>query len=40
MMYLGVGDAVIHSVMRGRTVELDTISERRSNSVRFGDPTL
>jgi hypothetical protein len=40
MMYLGVGDAVIHSVMRGRTVELDTISARRANSVRFGDPTL
>jgi cell wall-associated NlpC family hydrolase len=40
MMYLGVGDAVIHSVMRGRTVELDTIHERRVNSVRFGDPTL
>jgi cell wall-associated NlpC family hydrolase len=39
MMYLGVGDAVIHSVMTGRTVELDTISERRVNSVRFGDPT-
>ncbi len=40
MMYLGVGDAVIHSVQRGRTVELDTISPRRTNSVRFGDPTL
>ncbi len=40
MMYLGVGDAIIHSVMRGRTVELDTISSRRANSVRFGDPTL
>jgi cell wall-associated NlpC family hydrolase len=40
MMYLGVGDAVIHSVMRGRTVELDTINTRRSNSVRFGDPTV
>jgi cell wall-associated NlpC family hydrolase len=39
MMYLGVGDAVIHSVMTGRTVELDTISERRTNSVRFGDPS-
>jgi cell wall-associated NlpC family hydrolase len=38
MMYLGVGDAIIHSVMTGRTVELDTISERRTNSVRFGDP--
>jgi cell wall-associated NlpC family hydrolase len=39
MMYLGVGDAIIHSVMTGRTVELDTINERRTNSVRFGDPT-
>jgi cell wall-associated NlpC family hydrolase len=39
MMYLGVGDAIIHSVQRGRTVELDLISERRTNSVRFGDPT-
>jgi cell wall-associated NlpC family hydrolase len=39
MMYLGVGDAIIHSVMSGRTVELDTISGRRANSVRFGDPT-
>ncbi len=39
MMYLGVGDAIIHSVMSGRTVELDTISERRSDTVRFGDPT-
>ena len=39
MMYLGVGDAIVHSVMTGRTVELDTISERRVNSVRFGDPT-
>jgi cell wall-associated NlpC family hydrolase len=38
MMYLGVGDAIIHSVMTGRTVELDTISDRRVNSVRFGDP--
>ena len=38
MMYLGVGDAIIHSVQRGRTVELDTISDRRTNSVRFGDP--
>lgn len=40
MMYLGVGDAVIHSVMSGRTVELDTINERRVKSVRFGDPSL
>ena len=40
MMYLGVGDAVIHSVMSGRTVELDTISERRANRVNFGDPSI
>ncbi len=40
MMYLGVGDAVIHSVMTGRTVEVDTISDRRRNSVNFGDPTV
>ena len=39
MMYLGVGDAIVHSVQTGRTVELDTISARRTNSVRFGDPT-
>jgi peptidoglycan DL-endopeptidase CwlO len=38
MMYLGVGDAIIHSVMTGRTVELDTISDRKVRSVRFGDP--
>jgi hypothetical protein len=38
MLYLGVGDAIIHSVQRGRTVEIDTISGRRTNSVRFGDP--
>lgn len=38
MMYLGVGDAIIHSPQTGRTVELDTINERRGNSVRFGDP--
>lgn len=38
MMYLGVGNTIIHSVMTGRTVELDTISDRRADSVRFGDP--
>jgi cell wall-associated NlpC family hydrolase len=40
MMYLGIGDAIIHSVQTGRTVELDTINARRSSSVRFGDPTV
>lgn len=39
MLYLGVGDAIIHSVQTGRTVEIDTISGRRVGSVRFGDPT-
>ena len=38
MMYLGVDDAIVHSVSTGRTVELDTISDRRTDSVRFGDP--
>ncbi len=40
MLYLGVGDAIIHSVQSGRTVEIDTISDRRVNSVRFGDPAV
>jgi len=39
MMYLGVGDAVVHSVQTGRSVEVDLISGRRRNSVRWGDPT-
>ncbi|MEM9515454.1 MAG: NlpC/P60 family protein [Actinomycetota bacterium] len=39
MIYLGIGDAIIHSVHSGRTVEVDTISERRRNTVSFGDPT-
>ena len=39
MIYLGVGDAIVHSVHSGRTVEVDTISERRRNTVNFGDPT-
>ncbi len=37
MLYLGVDDAIVHSVQTGRTVEIDTI---RRGSVRFGDPTL
>ncbi|MGA9278122.1 C40 family peptidase [Ilumatobacter sp.] len=36
MLYLGVDDAIVHSVMSGRTVEVDTI---RRGSVSFGDPT-
>lgn len=38
MMYLGVEGAIVHSPQTGRTVEVDTLSERRRNSVRFGDP--
>lgn len=39
MIYLGVSNAVVHAVQSGRSVEVDTISKRRSNSVSFGDPT-
>ena len=36
MMYLGVGDAIVHAPQTGRTVEIDQMSR---DSVRFGDPT-
>jgi cell wall-associated NlpC family hydrolase len=36
MMYLGVGDAIVHSPSTGRTVEVGTMSR---SSVSFGDPT-
>lgn len=36
MMYLGVEDAIVHSVNTGRTVEIDTITSTRR--VTFGDP--
>jgi cell wall-associated NlpC family hydrolase len=39
MMYLGVDNAVVHSVNTGRTVEIDTISQRSVNRVTFGDPS-
>ncbi len=38
MMYLGVDNAVVHSVNTGRTVEIDTISKSRANRVTFGNP--
>lgn len=38
MMYLGVGDAIVHSINTGRTVEIDTISKSRANRVTFGNP--
>lgn len=37
MLYLGVDDAIVHSVSSGRTVEIDTI---RRGRVSFGDPTV
>ena len=40
MMYLGVGDAIVHASRRGQPVQVGTISTRRIKSVRFGDPTL
>ncbi len=36
MLYLGVGDAVVHAVHSGRDVELDHMSSSRS--ITFGDP--
>ena len=38
MMYLGVDNAVVHSPTAGRTVEVDTFSDRRAARVQFGDP--
>ncbi|MEM9038994.1 MAG: NlpC/P60 family protein [Actinomycetota bacterium] len=38
MLYLGVDDAIVHSVETGRTVEVDTISQRRRDSVSWGAP--
>ena len=36
MMYLGVDNAIVHSIQTGRTVEVDTFSR---SSVTFGDPS-
>ena len=40
MMYLGVDNAVVHSANTGRTVEIDTISERTAKRATFGDPSI
>lgn len=37
-MYLGVGDAIVHSPNSGNHVEITFVNQRRTNSVRFGDP--
>lgn len=39
MLYLGVGDAVVHSPTHGRDVEFLELSERRASWVRYADPT-
>ena len=38
MLYLGIGDLVVHSPTRGRTVEYGTLSADRASWVRFADP--
>lgn len=39
MLFLGVGDAVVHAPTRGRTVELQVLSERSARRISFADPT-
>ncbi len=39
MMFLGIGDAIIHAPNTGRSVEVGFVATRRASSVRFGDPT-
>lgn len=38
MMYLGVGNAIIHAPFTGRTVEVAFFSKSRTDSVRWGNP--
>ena len=40
MLYLGVGDAIIHAPLSGRNVEVGFIAARRSRWVRFGNPVV
>lgn len=39
MMYLGVDGAIVHARNTGRTVEIETLSDKSANRVTFGDPT-
>ena len=39
MMYLGVGDAIVHAPNTGRTITLGHIAKHRVKWARFGDPT-
>ena len=38
MLWLGVDDLIVHAVGHGRYVEVDTISNRRVNRVKLGNP--
>jgi cell wall-associated NlpC family hydrolase len=38
-MYLGVGEAIVHSPNSGNEVEITFSSPRRVSSLRYGDPT-
>ena len=38
-MYLGVGDAIVHSPNSGNHVEITFMSPRKMSSIVFGDPT-
>jgi cell wall-associated NlpC family hydrolase len=40
MLYLGVGDAMVHSPQPGQTVEMTFFAQRRSSRIVFADPTL
>lgn len=38
MMYLGVGDAIVHSPNSGNLVEITFVTDRRANTVVYADP--
>jgi cell wall-associated NlpC family hydrolase len=39
MMWLGMDNLIVHAPTSGRNVEVDEISKRHVNRVKFGDPT-
>ena len=40
MMFLGIGDAIVHARQRGSDVEITFLTGRHSDNVAFADPTL
>jgi cell wall-associated NlpC family hydrolase len=40
MMFLGIGDAMVHARQRGSEVEITFLTGRHSGNVTFADPTL